>query len=86
MPHFFRKSRISIIACILENSNESSRRKRLASECNLNLSQFNQYKEFLVESGLLEASAREDGIKAFETTEKGKEFLRDYSSIKTILR
>jgi len=73
------------MACILENSNESSRKTRLIYRCNLSLSQFNLYKDCLVETGLLKVSRREDGVEIFETTEKGKEFLRDYRKIKNIL-
>jgi len=73
------------MACILENSNDSSRKTRLIYRCNLSLAQFNLYKDCLVEAGLLKVSKREDGVEIFETTEKGKEFLRDYKKIKSIL-
>ena len=73
------------MACILENSNESSRKTRLIYRCNLSLAQFNLYKDCLVEAGLLKVSTREDGAEIFETTEKGKEFLRDYKRIKSVL-
>ena len=73
------------MACILENSNESSRKTRIIYRCNLSLAQFNLYKDCLVEAGLLKVSTREDGAEIFETTEKGKEFLRDYKRIKSVL-
>jgi len=73
------------MACILESSNESSRKTRLIYRCNLSLAQFNLYKDYLVEAGLLKVSTREDGAEIFETTEKGKEFLRDYKRIKSVL-
>lgn len=73
------------MACILENSNDKSRKTRLIYRCNLSLSQFNVYKDCLVETGLLEVSRREDGVEIFGTTEKGKEFLSDYGKIKSVM-
>jgi len=85
-PGFFNRSRFDIMACILENSNESSRKMRLIYRCNLNLSQFNLYKDHLVKAGFLKGSRREDGVEIFETTESGEEFLIDYGKIKRILQ
>ncbi len=82
---FLQRSRIDIMACILENSNESSRKTRLVYRCNLSLSQFNLYRNCLFESGLLKVSRRQDGVEIFETNEKGKEFLRDYKKLKSAL-
>jgi len=73
------------MACILENSNETSRKTRLIYRCNLSLSQFNLYKDCLVDAGLLRVSTRQDGVEIFETTKKGKAFLEDYERIKKIL-
>jgi len=70
---------------ILRNSNGSSTKTRLISKCNLNFMQFNLYKDFLLESGLLRVSRKEDGAEIFETTDRGKEFLTDYTEIKGIL-
>ena len=84
-PRFSKRSRMDIIACILEKSNEGSRKTRLIYRCNLSLSLFNLYKEFLVETRLLKVSRREDGVRIFETTQKGKQFLEDYGKIKTCL-
>jgi len=77
---------MDIMSCILENSNKSSRKTRLIYGCNLSSSNFNLYKEFLVEAGLLKVSRREDGVEIFETTEKGKEFSKDYRKIQTYLK
>ena len=85
MSRFRQRSRIDIMACILENSNEGSRKTRLIYRCNLSLAQFNLYKDCLIEVGLLEASRLEDGTEVYETTEKGKKFLEDYRRIKGIL-
>lgn len=79
-----QRSRIDIMACILENSNES-RKKSLMKRCDLSLSQFNMYEECLVKAGLLRVSRRERGVEILDTTEKGREFLVDYQKIKIIL-
>lgn len=81
-----RENRMDIIESILKNSNESSKKTRLRYKCNLNSSQFNLYKEFLVEAGLLNVFRREDGVEILETTEKGKQFLKEYVALKTSLR
>ncbi|MEM1582450.1 MAG: winged helix-turn-helix domain-containing protein [Candidatus Bathyarchaeia archaeon] len=82
---FQQRSRIDIIACILENSNDGARKTRLIYKCNLSFSQFNHYKDCLVDSGLLRVSNNEDGTEVFEVTERGREFLRDYKKIKSVL-
>jgi len=84
-PGFQQRSRMDIIASILENCDEGSRKTRLIYRCNLSLSQFNLYKDYLVKVGLLKASKRQDNAEIFEITEKGKEFLKDYRKIKRSL-
>jgi len=85
-PFFLQRSRFDIMACILENSNESSRKTRLIYKCNLSLSQFNLYRDYLLEAGFLKASKGKNGKEIFETTEKGEEFLMGYGKISRILQ
>jgi predicted transcriptional regulator len=75
---------VDIIACILEFSNSSSRKTRLIYRCNLNLSQFNLYAECLIQGGLLRKYEK-NGKEIYETTEKGRSFLRDYAKIQEVL-
>ena len=82
---FHQRSRIDIIACILENSNEGSRKTRLIYRCNLSHAQFILYRDCLIETGLLKLSTLEDGTEIYETTSKGREFLRDYRNLKNVL-
>ncbi len=84
-PLLFRRSRIDIMAHILENCYENTTKMRLMHKCNLDFSQLNLFGGCLVEAGFLRGSRRNGGIETFETTDKGKEFLRDYESIKRIL-
>jgi len=74
------------MACILKSSIESSDKTRLMRECNLNFYQLNLFRDCLVEAGFLKVSKRNDGIEIFETTDRGKEFLRDHERIKGILK
>ena len=82
---FLQRSRIDIIACILSNSNGSSRKTRLIYKCNLSLSQFGAYVDRLTEGGLLKRYVNDKGKEIYETAEKGKDFLKDYEKIKKIL-
>jgi predicted transcriptional regulator len=82
---FTKRSRVDIIACILRNSNNGSRKTRLIYRCNLSLSQFNMYTNCIIEGGLLEDIITEEGVEIYHTTEKGREFLNDYDSIKKVL-
>lgn len=82
---FSHRSRIETISCILKNCNKGSGKTRLIYACNLNVSQFDRYTNFLVEAGLLEILRLEAGKELLETTEAGKEFFIDCSTIKSIL-
>jgi len=82
-PRFLHRSRLDIMECILENSSEG--KTSLIYRCNVSLSQFDLFKDCLVEAGLLKVSKLENGVETFETTEKGNEFLSDYKHIKSIL-
>ena len=82
---FLQRSRVDIIACILSNSNDTSRKTRLIYRCNLSLSQFNMYADCLIEGGLLDKHTAESGAVIYETTARGKSFLKDYSRIREVL-
>jgi len=82
---FHQRSRVDIIACILKNSNSTSRKTRLIYRCNLSLSQFNTYAACLIEGELLTKYAGTNGVEIYETTEKGRRFLRDYERISKVL-
>jgi len=82
---FHQRSRLEIIACLLEKSYHGSRKTRLIYGCNLSLSQFKKYSGYLIEGDLLTKNKNEDGAEVYLTTEKGKEFLIDYERIKSTL-
>ena len=76
---------MDVISCILEKSDERANETRLLNMCSLNPSQLNLYKEFLIETGFLEVSGQEQRVDVLETTEKGREFLRDYARVRALL-
>lgn len=81
-----RRTRIEIMVCILGNSDRNSGTARLLQICDLTSPQFNLYKDFLAESGLLGVSTTEDGVEVLETTVKGEEFLKEYREIEGLNR
>lgn len=84
LKHESKRSRMDVISCILEKSNQRANETRLLHMCDLSPSQLNPYRKFLVESGLLEVSGQEQDVDIFETTEKGRDFLRDYARVKAL--
>lgn len=76
---------MDVISFILEKSDDSTSETKLLHACNLNLSQFRLYRTFLVDTGLLKACEQEEGVDLFETTGRGREFLRDYARVKALL-
>lgn len=87
--YFLQRSRLSIVASILENCYESSRKTRLIQKCNLNLFQFNKYVDFLTKNGLLkknvERGSKNKFVISYLSTDKGREFVKDYKNISKIL-
>ena len=82
---FIQRSRLDIIACILSNAENGSRKTRLIYQCNLSVSQFNKYATSLLEGALLETKISGNKIVTYYTTPKGKEFLQDYQKIHLVL-
>ena len=82
---FIQRSRLDIIACILSNAENGSRKTRLIYQCNLSVSQFNKYATSLLEGALLETKVSGNKIVTYYTTSKGEAFLQDYQKIRMVL-
>lgn len=82
---FIQRSRLDIIACILSNAENGTRKTRLIYQCNLSVSQFNKYSMSLLDGALLETKVSGNKIVTYHTTPKGKEFLLDYQKIRMVL-
>jgi predicted transcriptional regulator len=79
---------LDIIADILDASRGGVKRTYLMYQCNLSFRQLKSYSHFLVKQGFLRSIIREDGSKnrSFEVTDKGKEFLKAYVSLKSLMQ
>jgi len=78
------RSRIDILASILENSSGGSQRAGVAAAHELCCSRLNAYRNLLVQGGFLAIKPGE-GQGIFEITGRGEGFLRDYFRIREIL-
>lgn len=86
--YFLQRSRLSIMASILENCYEGQRKTRLIQKCNLNNPQFNKYVNYLIGNGLLIKNVTKDSkkfVEGYHTTVKGIEYVKDYNKISKIL-
>ena len=83
------RSRIDIIANILQAANEVAKKTHVMYRCNLSFRQLNAYLEFLVEMGFLEiitmkTESKEDA-QLFKTTQKGRDLVEAYHNLKALL-
>ena len=73
-----RRGKLEIIADILIVARGGGAKKTaIVYKANLNFNRVENYLHYLEEKGLIENASRE-----YKTTEKGKEFLRDYQKMK----
>jgi predicted transcriptional regulator len=75
------RSRVDIIAAILEIAKEGSIKTRIMFGAVLSFTQLQEYTTFLIEQGLMERS--EAGL--YRTTEKGLKFLHMYVEIDSMV-
>ena len=79
------RSRLDIMASILGETKRASRKTRIMYKCNLSFRQLKVYLRVLVEEGFLMAvpiQQSETVAEAFQTTEKGRDFLKAYDNLK----
>lgn len=83
------RSRIDIIANILQVANEGVRKTHIMYQCNLSFRQLQAYLDLLVDMGFLESVAlkteNQSDSHLFETTRKGKAFIQAYHNLKALL-
>jgi predicted transcriptional regulator len=82
------RGRLDIIHDILDAARGGVKRTYLMYQCNLSFSQLKSYSYFLVKQGFLRTVIREDTSNkgSFEVTEKGKEFLKAYEGLKSLMQ
>jgi len=76
-----RRGRLEIIADILLVAREGAKKTQIVYKANLNFKRVEKYLPYLGEKGFIENTSGE-----YRTTEKGKEFLRDYKKMKEHLK
>ena len=81
------RSRMDIIANILNEAIDGAKKTQIMYRCNLSFRQLQIYLSFLIKKNLLQASQIEgsSSIEFFKTTNKGRAFLRAYKNIKALL-
>ena len=72
-----RRGKLEIIADILSVTLKGAKKTEIVYKANINFTRIEKYLPYLAEKGLLEHAHGE-----YRITEKGKEFLRDYQSVK----
>ena len=72
-----RRGGLEIIADILLVTREGEKKTQIVYKANLNFTRVGKYLPYLVEKGLIEYRDNE-----YKTTERCKEFLRDYQKMK----
>ncbi len=72
-----RRGKLEIIADILLVARRGAKKTAIAHNANVNFDRVGKYLSYLEEKELIENTGRE-----YKTTEKGKEFLRDYQKMK----
>jgi predicted transcriptional regulator len=72
-----RRGGLEIIADILLVAREGEKKTQIVYKANLNFKRVGKYLPYLVDKGLIENRDNE-----YKTTERGKEFLKDYRRLK----
>jgi predicted transcriptional regulator len=82
------RGRLDIIADILNVSMGGVKKTHLMYNCNLSFRQLKSYSHFLLRLGFLRIVAQGDGSNngSLEVTDKGKEFLRVYRGLKSLMQ
>ena len=79
-----RRGHLEIIASILDACRYSTRKTRMISQCNLSYPQFMGYLDLLLKANLLLIENNRQSL-LFTVSGKGKDFLKAYSSVMTML-
>ena len=82
------RGNFDIIADILDASFGGAKKTNLMYRCNLSFKQLKGYSGFLLGTGLLRLNGRTSKSDAamFEVTEKGRQFLKAYKSLKALMK
>lgn len=86
-PWVRKRSDIDIMANILSEANEGTKKTRIMYRCNLSHSQLQVYLQVLRGMGFLAFHSKKEGAKLnyFKTTLKGFKFLDAYRALKSLM-
>ena len=86
-PWLRKRSDIDIMANILSEANNDTKKTRIMYRCNLSHSQLQVYLKILCEMGFLASHSKKEGAKLnyFRTTSKGLKFLDTYRALKDLM-
>ena len=76
-----KRSESEIIAQILYSAESDVKKTRLLYEANISYTHFIKYFNFLLEKGFIEVKDGNPTGKVYQTTEKGKHFLKDINNV-----
>jgi len=79
-----RRSRLDIIADILDTAANGALKTRIMYRANVNFVQFNEYVECLLEAQLMR-TVRRGGRTLYETTEKGRLLVQKFNETEEII-
>jgi len=84
---FSHRSRLDIIADVLNEAVEGAKKTRIMYKSNLSYRQLQTYLDFVLNSGLLtkSESGSVGNFSLYKTTAKGKAFLRAYRDLNALL-
>jgi predicted transcriptional regulator len=80
-----RRSKMRIIADILEHAQMPAKKTKIMYECNLSFNQLKRYLTFLKKRALIRRKT-DNGSVIYQTTDNGQDFLKEYSSIARLLK
>lgn len=85
-PSFLHRSRIEIMACILEKATKGVRKTHVMYSCNLSFKQFQIYLDLLIDRDLINLQkTTKSEIELLKTTDEGCEFLKAYRKLKGLI-
>ena len=83
---FAVRGRVDIIADILDEAKQGTKKTRIMYLCNLSFRQLRVYLDFLIKRGFLALSDYEgEKTRIFKTTKKGLAFLRAYQALQAVI-
>jgi predicted transcriptional regulator len=83
---FAVRGRLDIIADILDQAKQGTKKTRIMYMCNLSFRQLRVYLDFLMKRGFLSlTNSGEENARIFRTTRKGLAFLKAYQALQAVI-